>query len=226
MINVKFNNIKLNQILNNTVSYSNGFLNGTELAQPIFNQQLGEFIKEALYKYVDAKARMNPDKFHHIYEWDQVGRPGARLFEFAMTPGKRTIRFTGKLLSSNTPSPSSGQIFEDKAKVMENGITITIEPKNAEVLVFENEGQTIFTTKQIEIENPGGPEVAGSFSEIINDFFSNYLTVGLLRGSGLLTKLGYPVEYKDSFSQGTKSGAPAGIKAGKRYLSTKGIDVQ
>ena len=219
MIKVKMDTKQLNKILNNSVSYSFGFLEGSEINQIQFNKEFGEFIKETLYKYIDSKARMSPETLHHIYEWDQVGSSSGRLFDFNVKASKRIITFTGKFLQSKSINQGSNEPFSDKARIMENKISITIEPKNASVLVFENEGETIFTSKTIEISNPGGAGVAGSFSSTVDSFFNNYLTAGILKGAGIFDSLKTPKEYSDNFSRGTKDGRNSGIRAGKKYMS-------
>lgn len=218
---------QLNKILGNSVSYTLGFLEGTDIGQIQFNKQLGEFIEEVLYKYIDAKARMSPDTLHHVYEWDQVGSSSGRLFEFKVKASKRIITFTGKFLKSRSVSSSSTEPFSNKAEVMENRIAITIAPKNSSVLVFEDDGETVFTSKTIEIENPGGDAVAGSFSSAVESFFDSYLTAGILRGAGIIDSLETPKEYSDSFPQGARKGRSTGVIAGKRYMTLpNGVEVQ
>lgn len=227
MINIRMDTKQLNKILGNSVSFSFGFLEGAEINQIQFNRELAEFIKEALYKYIDAHARMNSESLHHVYEWGRVGSSADRLFEFKAQSSKRVIKFTGKFLQSKSISEGSSEPFYDKANVMENKISITIQPKSSPVLVFEDDGETIFTSKTIEISNPGGSAVAGSFSSIVNSFFDNYLTAGILRGAGVFDSLSYPNEYSDGFSSGTKNGRPTGIKAGRKYMSLpKGVKIQ
>lgn len=210
----------------NAVAYSDGFMDGAQISRLKFNQQLGEFIKQGLNKYIDAKARANPDSLHHVYEWDQVGSSSARLFDINVVPMQTMIKFNIKFLPSSSISPTSDAPFKNKAKIMENGIDVTIEPKNSEMLVFEDGGETIFTRKEINISNPGGSQVEGSFEKVINDFFNNYLTVGLLKSSGILDGLERPVEYKRYFARGTKGGRSVGISAGKKYMNIGGAEIQ
>lgn len=226
MIETKFNTKELTKKLMNVVAYSEGFMDGAKTGQLKFNQELGAFIKEALYKYIDSKARINPDSLHHVYEWDQVGFPSARLFEINVTSMQTMIKFKTNFIASSSISSTSETPFKNKAKIMENGIEITIEPKNSEVLVFEDAGETIFTRKEVFIANPGGSEVEGSFEKVINDFFSNYLTNGLLRSSGILDGLENPIEYTKSFVKGSKSGKSAGLPAGAKYMSIGGAEIQ
>lgn len=225
MINAKFDSRQLNKMLNNTVKYSQGFFDGIDISREEFNRQLGFFIKEALKKYIDAKARSNPNAFHHIYEWEMVGSPRGRLFDFDISYTKYIIKFSGSFISSKVPSPNSDNIFSDKANIMENQISVTVEPKDSDILVFEDNGETIFTKNPITIENPGGEAVAGSFVQVVDEFFNNYLTVGLLKSSGILDKLSNPKQYSQRFAQGVKSGRPQGIIAGKEYLNIGGIDI-
>ena len=226
MIKTKFDTREFIKKLMNAVAYSDGFMDGAQISRLKFNQQLGEFIKQGLNKYIDSKARMNPDALHHVYEWDQVGSPSARLFEINVVPMQTMIKFNIKFLPSSSISPTSDTPFKNKAKIMENGMDVTIEPKNSEMLVFEDGGETVFTRKEINISNPGGSEVERSFERVINDFFTNYLTVGLLKSSGILDELERPVEYKRDFARGTKGGRSVGISAGKKYMNIGGAEIQ
>ena len=226
MINIKFNTKEFNKKLMNAVAYSDGFMDGAQLSRLKFNQQLGEFIKQGLNRYIDSKARMNPEALHHVYEWDQTGSSSARLFEVNVVPMQTIIKFNIRFLPSSSISPTSDTPFKNKAEIMENGIDITIEPKKSEMLVFEDGGETVFTKKQITISDPGGPQVAGSFERVINDFFTNYLTVGLLKSSGILDGLERPTEYKRDFARGTKGGRSVGISAGKKYMNIGGAEIQ
>jgi hypothetical protein len=226
MINVKFDTKELMKTLNNTVSYSTGFTKGAQSARLDFNKELGFFVEQALNKYIDAKARANPESLHHIYEWGQTGNPSGRLFEFNLSTTQRLIKLSGRFLPSTSISPTSTEPFVNKAKIMEDRVTITIEPKDGDFLSFEDNGQRIFTKNSIVIDNPGGESVGGSFEKVVDDFFNNYLTLGLLKSSGIFDKLEYAKEYSDSFSQGTRVGESAGMSAGRKYLSIKGVNIQ
>ena len=48
MIRTKFNTKEFTKKLMNSVEYSDGFIQGAQLARISFNQELGDFIKEAL----------------------------------------------------------------------------------------------------------------------------------------------------------------------------------
>jgi hypothetical protein len=221
MLTVKVNAMQLNRTLKNVVEYSDGFLKGIDMKKIEFNNEIADFTSIALNKYIDAQARMNPLKLHHVYEWGRAGNQASRLFEFNTKVSGRTISFTGKFLPSKSVSNTSNEPFIDKANIMENSIQVVIEPKNSDVLVFEDNGETVFTTSTIYIDHPGGDEVAGSFGETVNNFFENYFTNGLLRP--LIKKLSTASEFTESFSSGAKSGSNIGIRAGKEYLNVKGM---
>lgn len=226
MIKIGFDTKELTNTLNNVVDYSTGFTKGVKIAQPNFNRELSIFIEEALNKYIDAKARANPESLHHIYEWNMVGMPSGRLFEFTTTHSQNFISFVARFLPSTRPSDNSTEPFTNKANVMEKQITITIQPENGDFLAFEDDGETIFTSDTVVIDTPGGAAVGGSFERIVKEFFNNYLTVGLLKSSGIFDKLRYAKEYSKRFSQGARSGSSAGISAGKEYLNLGGIRVE
>lgn len=222
MFQLKIDSKEVNRILGNTVSYSYGFLEGTEINQIIFNEKLGLFIEDTLNKYIDSRARMNPETLHHVYEWNRVGSPDARLFEFKIKASKRIITINGKFLKSKSIPPGGNQPFSNKAYVMENQISVTVSPTNSTVLVFEDNDETVFTPNSVFIEYPGGPEVGQSFTKIFNEFFNVFLTGSLLYSSGIFDKLSKPKEFAEFFSQGTKSGRSTGIKAGQKYMDTPG----
>lgn len=222
MFRVKYDSKELNRILNNAVSYSYGFLDGADMQQIVFNQYLAQYTLEALNKYIDVQARMSPESLHHIYEWGQVGSESGRLFKIKATASKRVITFTGNFLPSKSVSDENSDPFVNKAEVMENAISITISPRSSDVLVFEDEGELVFTTNSIFIEHPGGDAVAGSFGRVIDEFFLVYFTNAFL--TPLISKLSYPEEFSRMFSQGAKGGArPTGISAGKKYLDAQSL---
>lgn len=220
MITVKFDGKKMNNTLKNVIKYSNGFIDGIDMNQLDFNIELANFTSEALKKYIDSQARMNPLRLHHVYEWGKTGNASSRLFDFDAKVSKNTIRIVGNFLSSKSISETSHEPFIDKANIMENSIQVVIEPKNSDTLVFEDNGDTVFTKNAIYIDHPGGDEVAGSFGETIDNFFENYFTNGLLKP--LIEKLSKANEFTQYFSSGAKSGRVAGLKAGKDYLNVRG----
>jgi hypothetical protein len=224
VLRVKINAKEINKTLENAVSYSYGFLDGVEVDQILFNKRLGEYTIDALGLYIDAQARSNQEAFHHVYEWGSTGNKNSRLFEFTSSASKRIITISGIFLQSSVPSPTSDEIFYDKASVMENGIEIVVEPKFSDVLAFEVDGEMVFTTNSVFIANPGGPEVEGSFGRAVDNFFDSYFTKSLLKP--FMKKLDNPVEFAQSFAAGARVGRSAGISAGKRYMKSAGSIIE
>lgn len=224
MLTAKFDSRDLIKKIKNSVSYSEGFLDGIKMQTINFNQQLGEFTVDILNKYIDARARSNPAALHHVYEWDRVGNEGARLFEITSSASKNIIRFTGSFLPSKSISQNSSEPFTDKANIMENAIEVVIEPRNSDVLAFESDGEMVFTRNSIYIDHPGGDEVAGSFGKVIDDFFTTYFTNAML--DPLLKELSTAKEFSQSFAAGARSGSAVGVRAGKKYLTLPGGTIE
>lgn len=223
MINVQFNTSDFSAKMNNLGMYSKGFLNGINMSRQKFNLQLGEYSLEILNRFIDSKARMSPESLHHVYEWDQVGNPAARLFDINTSATQTSIIFYGKFLPSKSVSDGASEPFVQKAEIMENSIMIEISPKSSNVLAFEADGETVFTTDSIYIANPGGDGVAGSFGRIVEEFFENYYTNTVLLQSGIFQKLSKPVEYSKGFNAGVRGGGfSAGKNAGRKYLTVRG----
>jgi hypothetical protein len=220
VFHVRFDSKELNKTLGNTVSYSYGFLEGTEIDQIFFNKVLGEYTEEELGFYIDAQARINPESLHHVYEWGMIGSKEGRLFEINSRASKRVIHIEGKFLPSTSIAENSSEPFSDKANIMENSISIVVEPRNSDYLVFEDEGEIVFTTNSVYIANPGGDAVAGSFGRVVDDFFDNYFTNALLKP--VIAKLANPFEFSEHFVSGSKRGKLEGIKAAQKYLKRAG----
>lgn len=221
MLRVKFDKKDFAKKMNNSIQYSKGFFNGVEAGEQLFMLRLADLAKDSLYNYIDMRARGNPQRLHHVYEPGTVGSPAGRLFTFNVEVSKSKIIFTGSFKQSRKSSDTSKVPFSNKAEIMEGGISITIEPKNAEVLAFEDEGEMVFTRNSITIDHPGGDAVAGSFGETIDEFFLTYFSNAML--APIVAKLGNAEEFTRNFPAGTKGGGRAlGIKTGHKYLDVVG----
>jgi hypothetical protein len=220
---MKVDSKELSSILGNSVEYSHGFLDGVEMNRVHYMRFLGGFISEAMGKYIDAKARMNPSSLHHIYEPGQTGNEGARLFRMDVDAGKTTIRFSGRFVASSGMPNNGGEPFVNRAEIMENGIGIVISPRRSDVLAFNVDGEPVFSASSVYIAHPGGDGVAGSFGRVVEDFFENFLTGAVLKP--VLRKLNNPKEFSEFFAQGAKGGRPVGVRAGRKYFSDLGMKI-
>jgi len=222
---VSLNTKQLEKQLFNITEYSLGFIEGTSRGKKIFLDNLGRGIIDALGMYIDANARMNKDALHHVYEWYQAGSPDARLFNLKYTVSNLGLSFNSTFSQSRSVSNNSYEPFYNKAKIMENGIPIKIDPSPNGVLAFEDNGQMIYTRKGIDIQSPGGPAVAGSYERVFDQFFGRYFTQSFLRASGLFDYIENPTVYKKNFAAGARQGRSQGIKTGYTWITNAKIGV-
>jgi len=225
-MNIVMNTKNLEKIIGNAIDYSVGFLDGAQKGKSIFLKNLGNSIIGILKDYVDVEARSNPKALHHIYEWYQVGSPKARLYDFTYTVSNVGLSFKSNFKQSKSLPSGSSVPFENKAKIMEDGIPVTISPVRSEVLVFEANGQTVFTKKDIDIQNPGGTEVQGSFEKVADEFFKVYFKQSFLKSSGLYSYIKKPVLYKKNFAAGSRAGRSVGVETGFKWIANAHIGVE
>jgi hypothetical protein len=220
---VSINTRELEKKILNIYEYSIGFLDGIDKGKGLFLRNLGVGVIEVLKQYVDAEARSNPKALHHVYEWYQTGSPNSRLYDFDYTVSNLGLSFKSTFRQSTTMSNGSSTPFYDKAKIMEEGIPVTISPKKADKLVFEVEGETIFTSKEVTVQNPGGDYVEGSFEKIADQFFNRYFKQSFLKSSGIYDYIKNPIVYKKNFAAGSKSGRSKGVSTGFKWIANARI---
>jgi hypothetical protein len=209
--------------MNNLVQYSFGFVEGANAGKKIFFATVGEKATEALSFFIDSMSRQNPEMLHHVYEWNQTGSPNARLFDINYTVSNLGLSLRSTFRQSSSIKNGSNIPFYDKANMMENGISVTIRPRNSEVLVFEDNGETVFTRNPISVDNPGGQFVQGSFENSFDLFINSYLSQAFLQIAGITKKFGNMNTYKKNLQSGLKAGKSAGIPAGLRWITSLGI---
>lgn len=219
MIRVKFDSRQFMKDMNNVMNYSSGFLDGIQSGKAMFFHRMGQEAKRFLAEFIDANARINPASLHHVYEWQKTGSPEARLFDIEYTVSNLGLSLRSTFRQSTSIKAGSETPFYDKARVMEAGVAVTIRPRKSPVLVFEDDGQTIFTPNPVRVTNPGGEAVAGSFEKTFDMFFQKYFTQAFLKASGLLDHLSNPVVYKKDLPAGKRSGRAQGLATGFRWVS-------
>lgn len=223
---VTMNASSLEKQLTNIVKYSAGFLEGAQSGKKVFLDNLGGSVIEVLNKYIDTMARSDSGALHHVYEWYQTGSPAARLFDLNYTVSNLGLSVKSSFRQSTSISKDSNRPFYDKARIMEMGIPVTIKPKKASALVFEDAGQTVFTKKPINIADPGGTEVQGSYQRVFDTFFKNYFTQAFLKSSGLSNYISNPVIYKQNFAAGSVAGRGLGVKTGYRWIANAKVGLE
>ena len=157
----------------------------------LFTKTIFDQINTDFGNYIDALARSKPKSLHHVYEWKKVGNKTARLFKLnKISEDGLSFRLNYEFLPSRSMVPgASGKrrhMFANKASVMEAGNPLVIRPKNAERLVFEIDGETVFMPKgkSVTVRRPGGPGSTNQFSLAHSRFFSSNLVNASIKNSG------------------------------------------
>jgi hypothetical protein len=212
--------------MTNIVDYAIGFLDGIQKGKTKFLKNLGAGVIETMAAYVDVSARGNPSALHHVYEWYKTGSPSARLFDLQYTVSNSGLRINSSFKQSRTLQEDSNTPFYNKARIMEEGISVTISPKKSSVLVFNDGGKTIFTKGSVTVRNPGGDYVEGSFENIMDEFMLKYFKQSFLRSSGLYDYISKPTVFKKNIKAGSKAGKNKGINTGYNWIINAKIGVE
>lgn len=153
----------------------------------LFNQIMNDF-----GNYIDAKARSNPKSLHHVYEWNKVGTPSARLFELKQVQSDGiSLRLKSEFKLSKSFVPTSKgkrrHVFKNKASVMEMGLPLVIRPTHAKRLVFEIDGRTVFMPKgaSVNIKRAGGTKATNQYHLAYARFFNGNLINESIRKSNI-----------------------------------------
>lgn len=160
-----------------------GFRN--KFKEVIFNQ-----IEKDFGDFVDAQARVKPRSLHHVYEWKQVGEPGARLFKLnKLDLDGLAFSIAYEFLPSKTFASAEGNrrhVFVNKAAVMEAGMPLKIAPRYSKRLVFETNGYKVFMPEgaSVIVNRPGGTGVKNSFMMTYSKFFKGNLVNISIKKSG------------------------------------------
>jgi hypothetical protein len=116
--------------------------------------------------------------------------------------------------------------FYNKAKIMEEGIPVTIKPTKSKTLKFNGPSGEVFTSRPIKIENPGGDFVVGGFESAFDEFMTRYFKQSFLRASGVYDYIKKPTLYKKNFKAGSKAGRSKGIDTGFKWITNATIGVE
>lgn len=208
MITAKFDTKNMTKTINNIIQYSQGYIEETKKNETKIATKMAKISITTFYQYLDGLARLHPDMLHHVYEWGEIGNPGARLFDLKTIAVGRSVKVGAELLESTSIKDGSDEPFYDKASIMEYGETVTVTEKEANALFFEIDGVEYFRKGPITIANPGGEAVRGSFVRAFNEFYANYFSEVYLRSIRFYKHLEEAKEYKNNISRSAKSGNP------------------
>lgn len=139
---------------------------------------------------MDDIARVSPEQYHHVYEWEELGLPQGRLWAHLLQGRGNSRVASWRWLASNRtvpipdipPSKTGKQlkrvhIFVWKAPVMEYDITVHIRPKRGNFLAIptgDPDNPLHFTRSLVTNPHPGGAQTTGAFTSA----FVNYWTGG------------------------------------------------
>jgi hypothetical protein len=221
MLKVVIDSKQFQKEINNIMNYSTGFLEGIQKGKIELYASLAPKISELAAQFVDVNARMEPQLLHHVYEWEKVGSPEARLFDLDYKISNLGITFTSSLKQSTSIKNGSNVPFYNKAKIMEEGLSVIIRPKKANALRFEVNGEEVYTSNEVVVKKPGG-QTQGQFENIIDKFFGVYFRQSFLNSSGLLQYFKTPQIYKNNLKSAKTGGKALGIKTGYRWVVDAG----
>jgi hypothetical protein len=172
----------------------------TEINNAIFTVSSRRFVRA-----LNLAAKVEPKKFHHIYEWGQVGKNVKRLYRLTKDLSSGSyLRIGASFTQSKTPVPipakllemgrtgkavSARNIFKDKAEVMESGIGISYQARRT--LAFLNSAGNIAfipAGQIVNILNPGGTQVKGAFEKFFREWYA-INTVKVVQSSGIMSSL-------------------------------------
>ena len=216
-----FDSKQFEKEMKNIVEYSVGFLNGIQEGKTKFFSNLAQGTIEQLKQFVDSMARIDPEILHHVYEWGMTGSPAARLFDLNYSVKGSGLSINSTFRQSISVKDGSKVPFYDKARIMEFGIPVTINPRR--VLVFEDNGETIFTKQPVTITNPGGELTTGSFERVLDMFINQYFSQSFLNASGIMDKIQDLSIYKKNLATGAKLGKGYGKKIGYSWIARAGV---
>ena len=223
---VKFDNKKFAKQMNNIVNYSFGFLEGAEKGKTVFLDNLGKDTIEALKVFIDTNARMDPQAMHHVYEWGKTGMASQRLFTINHTVSNLGLSIKSDFKQSTSIKQGSLVPFYNKARIMEDGKPVVIKPRNASVLSFNVGGDQVFTKNPVNVSNPGGDWVQGSYEKTFDNFMNYYFKQTFLRASGIYDHLSNPTVYKKNLRAGSNTGKSKGREVGYRWITNINVGVE
>jgi hypothetical protein len=223
LIKVKYRTNDFMKDMMSVLDYANGFLEGASGGKRDLLETIGMKTNEILREFIDANARTNQAVLHHVYEWYETGSPASRLFDldYSISGGGLTIKST--FSQSTSVKAGSSVPFYDKARIIEQGIPVKIKPVRSRVLAFEDNGEQVFTSSTVNVNNPGGQDAAGGFKETVDMFFNSYWRQSFLQATGIADILRNPIQFKQNLPRAKAGGKSVGYDVGYRWIAAREV---
>jgi hypothetical protein len=223
MYKASYNTKSFDRDMRRLMEYSHGFLSGVELGRTAFLNNFATLVVEGMKQFIDSMARVDPSILSHVYEWERVGSPAARLYDINYVVSAAGISVNSTFRQSTSVKAGSKEPFYNKARIMEAGLPVRIEVKDATVLTFNDNGEQVFTKKPIVVKNPGGDNAQGGFEKTLDNFFNNYFRQSFMLSSGIIDKLKDMSDYKKNLNIGIRIGRSKGREIGYRWIVSAGV---
>lgn len=196
--------------------------------------------------HMSKEAMAHAHELGHMYEWNRVGDPSARLWKHILRGRGRHREMTFSFKASQSTVPVSPKLravgvgqrhqFVWKAPVIEYGMAVQISPVIAKALVFEAKGHVgtgrsngdayvrdgvVFHSGTVNIQRAGSPRAWGAFTKEFEGWFGSTEPVNILNreiGSSTIKAVRREVEKKLANVRTTK-------QAKKQFsLTASGVD--
>lgn len=194
--------LKIDSNALDTMRNVGAYIEGVAVATRSFDidKEIGQAIttiaKVSLGKFIDSEARLSPKSLHHVYEWNQTGKPLGRLWKIDGTYKSGSIVLSSEFRPSKTFAPNKygprRSKFIFKADVMEKGQPVRITARNAQALHFySKDGDPVFIPKGkfVTVKTPGGKQVKGSYKKTMNRFLASSRLLVDIQESGILARI-------------------------------------
>jgi hypothetical protein len=176
----------------------------TEISKAIFTITTKKFLKD-----LSIAALQDPKRYHHLYEWGEIGKEPRKLFMLKRSSiryGNLTIDIIPMKSTKPVPIPpallqpgktgktvKTQSIFRNKMEIMEENIPIHFVTKKT--IVFSPDGQELVfvpSEKIINILNPGGTKTTHALRDFSKIWYDTKAPL-VIQSSRLIQQIGNEV---------------------------------
>jgi hypothetical protein len=156
----------------------------TQIAKAVFTITSKRFLLD-----FSKAAHMSPKKYFHMFEWEETGNLGKKLFiirrekvlygaldiSIGYKKSNKPVPIPKELLSrgSTGKSVQKRSIFANMAQVMESGNPVSFTTKQYIAFLSNKDNKVVFVAPGtfVKIQNPGGKQTAGSFERFVEKWY-------------------------------------------------------